>query len=301
MKIINNVIVKAIPIVPRGIVRKFANKYIAGDKLSDAVKTAKELNAKGFMGTMDVLGEHIKNKGEAMQSRKECIDVLDAINKYKLDSNLSLKLTQLGLQLDFDFCFDNLKHILDAARKYNIFVRIDMEDSSCTTDTIRIFEKARDYYPNCGIVLQAYMRRTKDDAEKMMSKMKTSFRLCKGIYVEPEEIAFQCKEEVNQNYLKVLRFMFEKGAYVGIATHDDKLVDGAYRIIKEMGLKREEYEFQMLLGVRERLRDKILADGHRMRIYIPFGEHWYAYCVRRFKENPEMASYVMKALFTNGR
>jgi proline dehydrogenase len=301
MKILNNAIVKTIPIIPRGIVRKFANKYIAGDKLSDAVDSTKELNAKGFMGTMDVLGEHIKNKDEALQSKKECIEVLDAINKNKLDSNLSIKLTQLGLHLDKDFCWSNIKDILDSAKKYNIFVRIDMEDSTCTTDTISMFEKARDYYPNCGIVLQAYMKRTFDDADKMMKKLKTNFRLCKGIYVEPEEIAFKEKEEINQNYLKVLRFMLEKEAYVGIATHDDKLIEGAYKIINEMGLKREKYEFQMLLGVREKLRDKILADGHRMRIYIPFGEHWYAYCIRRFKENPEMASYVMKALFTNGR
>jgi proline dehydrogenase len=287
--------------VPRGIVRKFANKYIAGDKLSEAIQTTKGLNAKGFMGTMDVLGEHITTREEAVQSKKECIEVLDAINKHKLDSNLSVKLTQLGLQMNLDFCFDNLKDILDTARKYNIFVRIDMEDSTCTTDTIAVFERARDYYPNCGIVLQAYMRRTQSDAEKMLAKMKTNFRLCKGIYVEPEEIAFKGKQEVNDNFLKVLRRMFELKAYVGIATHDDKLVDGAYALIKEFGLKKDEYEFQMLLGVRDKLRDKILANGHRLRIYIPFGEHWYAYCIRRFKENPQMASYVIKSLFTNGR
>ncbi len=301
MKLINSAIVKTIPLVPRGIVRKFANKYIAGDKLSDAIQTAKELNEKGFMGTMDVLGEHITTREEAVQSKKECIEVLEAINKHKLDSNLSVKLTQFGLQMNLDFCFDNLKDILDTARKYNIFVRIDMEDSACTDDTITIFERARDYYPNCGIVLQAYMRRTMKDAETMIAKLKTNFRLCKGIYVEPEEIAYKGKQEVNDNFLKVLRRMFELKAYVGIATHDDMLVEGAYALIKEFGLKREEYEFQMLLGVRDKLRDKILAEGHRLRVYIPFGEHWYAYCIRRFKENPQMASYVMKALFTNGR
>jgi proline dehydrogenase len=301
MKLINSAIVKTIPLVPRVIVRKFANKYIAGDKLSEAVQTTKDLNAMGFMGTMDVLGEHITTKEEAIQSKKECIEVLEAINKHKLDSNLSVKLTQFGLQIDLDFCFENLKDILDTARKYNIFVRIDMEDSACTDDTIGIFERARDYYPNCGIVLQAYMRRTQNDAEKMLAKTKTNFRLCKGIYVEPEEIAYKAKQEVNDNFLKVLRRMFELKAYVGIATHDDQLIDGAYALIKEFGLKKDEYEFQMLLGVRDKLRDKILANGHRMRIYIPFGEHWYAYCIRRFKENPQMASYVMKALFTNGR
>ncbi len=286
-----------IPIVPRGIVRKFANPYIAGDKLSEAVQKAKDLNSKGIMGTMDVLGEHNTLKEQATESTNECIQVLDAINEHKLDSNLSLKLTQLGLQMDFNFCKDNLFRILDAARKYNIFVRIDMEDSACTDDTLKLYELSRDYYPNCGVVIQAYMRRSYADVEKLV-KQKANFRLCKGIYVEPEEIAYKKKEEINQNFLKILRLMLDNKAYVGIATHDDAVVEGAYKILDEFKLKKEEYEFQMLLGVREKLRDQVHAKGHRMRIYVPFGEHWYNYCIRRFKENPKMATYVLKSILT---
>lgn len=297
MNIINQALVKTIPIVPRRIVRKFANKYIAGDKLSDAIETAKKLNDKGIMGTMDVLGENVKNKEEAAQAKNECIEVIEAIEKNNIDSNLSLKLTQMGLQLDFDFCMKNLMEILDAARVHKQFVRIDMEDSSVTDITIKAFEEGRKYYPNCGIVLQAYLKRTYSDTERLI-KSKTNFRLCKGIYVEPAEIAYKQKQEINQNYLKVLRLMLENNIYVGIATHDDVLVDGAYKLIDELKKKKDEYEFQMLLGVKEGLRNKILKDGHRIRVYIPFGEHWYNYCIRRFKENPHMAGYVVKALFT---
>jgi len=297
MNIINKAIVKTIPIVPRGIVRKFANKYIAGDKLADAVETGKRLNDKGIMGTMDVLGENVNTKEEATQAKNECIEVIEAIEKNKIDSNLSLKLTQMGLQLDFDFCMKNLMEILDAARAYKQFVRIDMEDSPVTDITIKAFEEGRKYYPKMGIVLQAYLKRSYSDASRLIES-NTNFRLCKGIYVEPAEIAYKEKQEINNNYLKILRTMLEKNSYVGIATHDDALVDGAYKLLDELKKKKDEYEFQMLLGVRENLRDRILKDGHRMRVYIPFGEHWYNYCIRRFKENPHMAGYVVKALFT---
>jgi proline dehydrogenase len=297
MNIFNTAVVKMIPIIPRGIVRKFANPYIAGDKLQDAVQKAKDLNAKGIMGTMDVLGEHNTLKEQAVESTNECLEVLDTINKYNLDSNLSIKLTQLGLQMDFNFCKENLFRILDAARKYNTFVRIDMEDSACTDDTLKLYELSREYYPNCGVVIQAYLKRSYADVEKLV-KQKSNFRLCKGIYVEPEEIAYKKKEEINKNFLKILRLMLESKAYVGIATHDDALVNGAYKILDEFKLKKEEYEFQMLLGVREKLGDSIYKNGHRMRIYIPFGEHWYNYCIRRFKENPKMATYVLKSILT---
>jgi len=297
MGFINKSIVKLFPLVPRKIVRRFANKYIAGDKLSDAVDLAKKMNDKGIMCTMDVLGENISTKEEAVFSTKECIEVLEAMDKNKLDSNLSVKLTQLGLKLDLDFCLKNLLDIMSAARSFNRFVRVDMEDSSCTDDTIKTFLAARNHYADCGIVLQALLRRTYSDARELL-KTRTNFRLCKGIYVEPVEIAYRKKEEVNENFLKVLRLMLESGSYVGIATHDDKLVEGAYKMLDEMKKKKDKYEFQMLLGVRENLRDKIVKDGHRLRVYIPFGEHWYAYSTRRFQENPQIISYVIKSLFT---
>jgi proline dehydrogenase len=298
LNVFNSAIVKLLPLVPKSIVRRFANRYIAGEELMNAVELSKKLNERGMMTTLDVLGEHVTNHEEANKAKHECMGVISAINKHKLDSNLSLKLTQLGLKLDFDFCYANLKEVLETAKKFEEFVRLDMEDSSCTDDTFRIFEKARAFYPKVGIVVQAYLRRTYDDVLRL-SEAHKNFRLCKGIYVESEEIAYKDKEEIRDNYLEVLRLMFEKNCYIGIATHDDKLIAGAYKLIEEFGKKKDDYEFQMLLGVRENLRNKILKDGHRLRIYIPFGVNWYQYSLRRFKENPQIAGYVLKSIFSS--
>lgn len=300
MGILNKIIVGTLPLVPKGIVRKFANRYIAGDTIEHAVATSKRLSEKGIMGTIDVLGEDVFNKEDATRSKNECLEVLKAIDKHKLNSNQSIKLTSLGLKVDLDFCLSNVKEIFAAAKALNIFVRIDMEDSTCTTDTIKVFTEARKEYSNCGIVLQSYMRRTYDDTAELI-KSGTNFRLCKGIYIEPAEVAYKEKLEVRDNYLKVLRLMLEKDAYVGIATHDEYLIEGAYKLIDELKKPNERYEFQMLLGVREGMRDKIVKDGHRMRIYIPFGTHWYQYSIRRFKENPQMAGYVIKSIFSGGK
>ncbi len=300
MGILNKVIVGTLPLVPKGIVRKFANRYIAGDTIEHAVATSKKLNEKGIMGTIDVLGEDVFNKEDATRSKNECLEVLKAIDKHKLNSNQSIKLTSLGLKVDIDFCLSNVKEIFAKAKELNIFVRIDMEDSTCTTDTIKVFTEARKDYSNCGIVLQSYMRRTFDDTAELV-KSGTNFRLCKGIYIEPVEVAYKEKQEVRDNFLKVLKLMLEKDSYVGIATHDEYLIDGAYKLIKELNKPNDRYEFQMLLGVREGMRDKIVKDGHRMRIYIPFGTHWYQYSIRRFKENPQMAGYVIKSILNGGK
>ncbi len=298
MNIINSAIVKLLPLVPKPIVRRFANRYIAGEELIHAVELSKRLNARVMMTTLDVLGEHVTTREEAQKAKRECIEVISGIDKHKLDSNLSLKLTQLGLKLDFDFCWKNLAEILETAKGFNQFIRLDMEDSNCTDDTFRMFEKARAFYAKVGVVVQAYLRRTYDDVLRL-SDSKTNFRLVKGIYVEPEAIAYKKREAVNENYLKVLRLLFERNCYVGIATHDDKLIDGANKLISEFRKKKDEYEFQMLLGVRENLRDKILNDNHRLRIYIPFGTNWYLYSIRRFKENPQIAGYVLKSIFSS--
>jgi proline dehydrogenase len=298
MNPINTILVKMLPVFPRKFVRLFANKYIAGDKIEDAVRTVRLLNAKGIMTTVDVLGESIKNKEEARESMKESIEVVDTIVKEKLDGNLSVKLSMLGLGMDNDLCRGLFREILDFAKEKNIFVRIDMEDSAVTEETIRIYEEMRINY-NIGLVLQAYMRRTDKDVVRL-SEGKANFRLCKGIYVEPESVAFKNKQEIRDNYLKVLRLMFERGAYVGIATHDDFLTDGASDIIREMGLTNDKYEYQMLFGVREGLRDTLVKQGHRMRIYVPFGKRWYEYSIRRFKENPNVAGHVLKSIFIKG-
>lgn len=296
MRFLNTIVVGAIPVIPRPMVRYFAGRYIAGETLQDAVATVRALSSEGVCATLDVLGEDVSKKEEAVVSRDQSNQVLETIAREKLDSNLSIKLTSLGLKLDKDFCTENVREILKVASRIGIFVRFDMEDSSCTSDTIDIFRTLHAQFPNTGIVLQAYMRRTADDVRALL-KDRPNFRLCKGIYRERPEIAFQGREEVQKNFISVLELMLQNQAYVGIATHDSVLVDAAGGLIRETGLRTDQYEFQMLLGVRPELRKKLVRDGHKVRLYVPFGEHWYGYSTRRFKENPEIAGYVFKALF----
>jgi proline dehydrogenase len=296
MHLLNRLVVAAIPAVPKPIVRYFAGRYIAGETVQDAVATVRALNAEGVCATLDVLGEDITRRDEAIASREQSNQVLHTIARERLDSNLSIKLTSLGLKLDKDFCAENVREILKVAASHNIFVRFDMEDSTCTTDTIAIFRALHVEFPDTGIVLQAYMRRSEDDVLGLLGD-RPNFRLCKGIYREKKEIAFQTREEVQQNFIRLLDLMLKRNAYVGIATHDQILVDAAAGLIGEAGLRKDQYEFQMLLGVRPELRKRLVRDGHRVRLYVPFGEHWYGYSTRRFKENPEVAGYVFKALF----
>ncbi|MDZ4712607.1 MAG: proline dehydrogenase family protein [bacterium] len=297
MNIVNKLLVPAIQILPKGVVKIFADKYIAGDKLSDAVTCVQNLNNKKLLATVDVLGEFISDKNEAVKSKDENIAVLEAIHKNKLDCNLSIKLTMLGLQIDYNFCLDMVKEIIDKAKSINSFVRIDMEDSSVTESTIRIFEDVKKVHDNVGIVIQAYLRRSEKDILRL-TDIGANFRICKGIYIEPESVAFKDADEIRQNYLKILRIALERKSYCGIATHDDYLIKESVKIVKELGLRKDQYEFQMLLGVREDIREEAVAKGHRMRVYVPFGERWYEYSIRRFKENPNVAGQVMKSIFT---
>ncbi len=297
MKVINDAIVGFVKLLPRSVVHIFAKKYIAGETLEDAVRVVKELNEKGIVATMDVLGESVNTKEESEDAMKECLMVLDTINEHKLDSNLSLKPTQLGLIIDKQFCFEQISAILEKAKGYNNFVRIDMEDSPTTDATLELFNKLKKKFSNVGAVVQAYLKRTYDDVEEQ-NKLGTNYRLCKGIYVEPVEIAFKERQQVRDNYLKILEKIFDDGNYVGIATHDDYLIKGAYDFIKKKNIPKNKYEFQMLYGVKEDLRDKINADGHKVRIYVPFGEHWYKYSIRRLQENPQLAWYITKSVFS---
>lgn len=297
MKFINNLIVNFVKVLPKPVVYIFAKKYIAGIKLEDAVEETKRLNKMGICATMDVLGEAIKTKEEAASAKDEILEILDAIEEHKLDSNVSIKPTALALGLDNDYCYKLFDEICAKAKELNNFIRIDMEDTPYTDVTFELLGKLREKYDNVGIVVQAYLRRTKDDVKKW-NPTGVTYRLCKGIYVEPEELAFKGYQEVRDNFLETLELMIDNGNYVGIATHDDYLVDGAYKIIEEKKLSKDKYEFQMLYGVKPALRDKINADGHKIRIYVPFGESWYAYSMRRLQENPNMAWYITKSIFT---
>lgn len=297
MNVFNKLIVASIPLVPRPIVRQFAGRYIAGEYLPDAVATVRQLNSQGCLATLDVLGEAITERHEAETNRDTIITVLKTIEREKLDSNVSLKPTQIGLALDKQFALDNARKILETAKALDNFVRLDMEDSPYTDSTLWLYRELQKTFGNTGIVLQAYLHRTADDARALMKDGLNNFRLCKGIYNESETIAYKQKEEINRNYLGILDEMLRSRAYVGIATHDSALIEGAYRLLERGKLQKHEYEFQMLLGVRPDLRNRIVRDGHRIRIYVPYGEKWYQYSVRRFRENPQIAGYVFKALF----
>lgn len=297
MNPLNNVIVQFVKLLPKSIVHIFAKKYVAGSTLADGVRVTKELNAKGILATMDVLGEAIKSKAEAAETKEQYFELLDTIEKHKLNSNISVKPTALGLAIDKDYCKDLITEIIEKAKELNNFVRIDMEDSPFTQITIDMFKELRSKYDNVGIVLQAYLRRTYDDVVDL-NKIGTNYRLCKGIYIEPEEIAFKGRQEVRDNFLKALEKMFDDGNYVGIATHDEYLIKESYRMIEEKKIPKDKYEFQMLYGVTEHLRDKINADGHKIRIYVPYGEQWYAYSIRRLQENPQVAWYITKSIFS---
>jgi proline dehydrogenase len=289
--LLDRAIVRVLPAVPKPVVRRISERYIAGTELSDACQVVERLNAAGKMATIDVLGEEITERQEALAIAREYDRVFEAIEHYSLDSNVSVKLTGLGLKLGYAFCRENLTALVRAEAGSN-FVRIDMEDSSCTDDTLRLYRELRaEGLDNVGIVLQAMLRRTLDDV-KDLAGPGLNVRLCKGIYVEPPEIAFQDFQQVRDTFVHALDALLEAGAYVGIATHDEWLIDEALRLLDRHERAPEEYEFQMLLGVREKLGDRLVRDGHRLRIYVPYGRHWYSYSLRRLQENPKIAGYI---------
>ena len=297
MNPLHSLIVNTVKILPKSFIYLFAKKYIAGKTLSDGVAVTKKLNEEGISATMDLLGESVTRKEDAIDFKDQFLELLDVIEQEKLNANISTKPTQFGLKIGLDFCYDQYVEILERAKKYDNFVRIDMEDSSTTIDIIKLYKRLYEKYPeNVGIVLQAYLKRTVEDVVEL-NKLKTDYRLCKGIYVEPKEIAYKDRDEIRDNFIKCLNQMFNDNCYVGIATHDDPIIERAYKIIEERQLDREQFEFQMLFGVKENLRSKITTDGHKMRVYVPFGENWYFYAIRRLQENPQLAWYIFKSIF----
>ncbi len=299
MSLFDQLVVKTMPLVPRGIIRRVAAKYIAGETLADAMQVVQDFNARGMHATVDVLGEFVSDPSEARQEIDAYLKLIDAISERKLKSGVSVKLTAVGLSISPKLARENLKILIESAAKRDVFVRIDMEDSPYTSETLAIFEEFRNEC-RLGIVVQAYLKRTADDVKRLMDRGPTNFRLCKGIYVEPESIAYKDRKAVQDNYLSLLDLMFKGGAQVGIATHDDYLITESEKLIKSHGMDRARYEFQMLLGVLPELRDSIVKRGHRMRVYVPFGKAWYGYSTRRLKENPALAGYVVKSLFKAG-
>ena len=290
MSLLDRAVVTLLPAVPRPVVRRLSSRYIDGSTLDDARRVVAELNAAGKMATVDVLGEEITRADEAEAIAAEYVEALELFEREDLDANVSVKPTAFGLKLDYALCKRNVETVLAAAEPSNRFVRIDMEDSTTTDDTLRLFRELRDEgHSRVGPVLQASLRRTIDDAAALAG---ASVRLCKGIYVEPERIQFHDDADVRASFVRSLEVLLDGGCYAAVATHDEWLVDEARRLIRERGLGPGEYEFQMLYGVRPELGDRIVADGHRLRIYVPFGRQWYEYSLRRLQENPKIAGYV---------
>src|SRR5438045_3238947 len=290
--ILDRTIARMLPAVPKPLVHMLAQRYIAGPTLADACRVVKRVNGQGKLATIDVLGEEITRDDEARAIAGAYRDVFQTIEREGLYSNVSVKLTGLGLMLDCGLCRENLESGLGEAARWNNFVRIDMEDSSTTNETLRLYRELRESgFENLGIVLQAYLRRTLDDI-RSVADLRPSVRICKGIYVEPPELAYQGYEEVRASFVRGLEALLDAGCYVGIATHDEWLVSEGRRIVDRRGLDSTEYEFQMLYGVTEALGNQLVREGHRLRIYVPFGEHWYAYSLRRLQENPKIAGYI---------
>jgi len=290
--LLDRAIVRLLPAVPRPVVQKLSQRYIAGPELKDAREAVRRLNAQGKMAAIGVLGEEIRDEDEAAALLRANQDVLADIEQCGLDSNVSVKLTGLGLKLDYDLCRANLEVVVADAASHGNFVRLDMEDSSTTDATLRLYRELREAgHTNLGIVLQATLRRTISDIRDV-ADLQPSVRLCKGIYIEPAEIAYREFGAVRANYVRSLEALLDAGCYVGIATHDEWLVDEGKRLVGERGLAPEKYEFQMLLGVRGALGERLVGEGHRLRVYVPFGRHWYEYSIRRLQENPRIAGYI---------
>ena len=296
MNLLNPIIKATLPLVPKPIVRRIAKPYIAGETLPELVSVVQELNHDRFILATSILGEFVTEVKDAEEAVQQYQEVLTEIKDLKLESNIHIKLSHFGLKLDKEVCYNNLINILKTAADCGNFVRIDMEDSTCTDDTLAIYKRAREKFENVGVVIQACMKRSNEDIDSLKA-MKANVRICKGIYIEPPEIAYNDREIVRQNYSTLLKDLLGAGCYVGIATHDKWLVDDAFQTIEELALDHTQYEFQMLYGVDPQLRQMIRDAGHRMRVAVPFGPSWYPYSIRRLRKNPTVARYVLQALF----
>ena len=301
----NKLISNILPYMPKKLVWQFSKDYVAGETIEDAVKAAKKLNEQGILTTIDVLGEFITNLDEAEANKNEYLDVIEKAEAAGVKGNYSLKPTFFGLLIDKDVAYKHIREVVEKAASYNNFVRIDMEDTPCTDMEVDMYRRIKEEFPNSvGLVLQSYLKRTHQDIKDMKDinspESPVNFRLCKGIYVEPESVAYKNYDEINEHFLEDIELMLQEKMYPGIATHDKPVVEGAKKLLEKYNTPKDAYEFQMLYGVAPALRKSIVEAGHPMRVYVPFGEHWFGYCTRRVKENPAMASVIIKAIFVKG-
>jgi proline dehydrogenase len=295
----NRAIAAAMPIVPRPLVWRFSRRYIAGVDLADAYRAVRELNASDCSATLDVLGEDSTNPDEVKSAVELYLQAIRDIDAKSLRCGISVKLSELGLRFDVEGCRQAIRTLIACAADHDRFVRIDMEDSSVTSVTLDIYREMRREFENVGIVIQSCLRRSAQDIAELMEEGATDVRLCKGIYIEPEAIAFVDPDEIRTSFNNLLEQLIEGGARrVAIATHDPLLVEHAEAVIEKLGVGDDRYEFQMLLGVAGTLRRKLVDRGHPMRVYVPFGDRWYAYSMRRLRENPNIAGHVVSNLLS---
>ena len=298
----NKMVAALLPYMPKKFVWLFSKKYIAGETLDDALKVSKELNQQGILVTLDLLGEFIKNLDQAKENKDAYLNIIESVEKNEIKGSYSIKPTFFGLLIDKEVCYEYLREVISKAASHGNFVRVDMEDSKCTDREIELFRRLKKEFPeNVGLVFQAYLKRTLDDI-KNLSDLNSennplNIRLCKGIYVEPADIAYKGYDNINKHFIEQMDYLLKNGFYTAIATHDRPLIDKAYELLEKYKVPKERYEFQMLYGVTPHLRQEVVDKGYNMRVYVPFGKEWFGYSTRRLKENPKMASHIIKALF----
>ncbi len=302
---LNRTIANILPHLPKKLIWLFSKRYIAGETIDDGIRAAKKLNSEGILVTIDLLGEFITNLTQAEENKNKYLEIIERFSSDTFEGNFSLKPTMFGLLIDEEVCYHHIREIVAKAAEKDNFVRVDMEDSQCVDTELKIFKKLKtEFSSHVGLVVQAYLRRTLNDISNLnnlpVNGHPLNFRICKGIYVEPEHIAFKGYQEVRDHFMEDLEFMFKNNIYAAIATHDKYLVQESYRMIEKHEVPRDKYEFQMLFGVTPDLRKSIIKKGHRMRVYVPFGDEWFGYSTRRLKENPKMANHIIKAIFFRG-
>jgi proline dehydrogenase len=278
--------------------KKMTRRFVAGEDIEEAIAAIREINKLGCTASFDHLNESVANQAETEEEVREYLRILARIDETGIRSNVSIKLTQFGLDIDPELAYKNARTVVEEAARRGNFVRVDMEQSSVTQTTIDIFKRLRSEFGlnDVGIVLQSYLRRTFEDAQEML-KIPARIRICKGAYNEPPEVAFPDKKDVDDNYVRVMKLLLSSGTYHGIATHDPNMINATIRYARDEGIGKDAFEFQMLYGVRRDLQEKLAADGYNVRVYVPYGKHWYPYFMRRLAERPANVWFVLKNMF----
>lgn len=279
-----------------GVTRRVVDRFVSGEELEDGLNTVKKVNSEGAIATLDHLGEEVSEPSEAIAATEVYLNALDQIKDNGVDTNVSIKPTQVGLKIDMKLCEQNFAKIIERAKKHDNFVRMDMEGSDCTEDTLEVFKTLRKKYDNVGIVVQSYLYRTERDVDEVL-KLGGRIRLCKGAYKEPKEIAFPKRQQVDENFVKLMEKMLKSGVYHGIATHDEKLIEKTKQFAQKNNIPKDRFEFQLLYGIRSELGRKLINEGYNVRIYIPFGREWYPYFMRRLAERPANLFFFLKNFF----